>query len=54
MGVLKDCQRVVKESLEGLGGLDIIVSNAVCSLSLQMSKDAGRVMKVGGLDVGDS
>ena len=29
MGVLEDCQRVVKESLKVLGGLDIIVSNAV-------------------------
>lgn len=29
MGVLADCQKVVKEALAGLGGLDIIVSNAV-------------------------
>lgn len=29
MGVLADCQRVVRESSAGLGGLDIIISNAV-------------------------
>ncbi|MCJ1255606.1 hypothetical protein MMC24_003423 [Lignoscripta atroalba] len=28
VGVLADCERVVKESIKGLGGLDIIVSNA--------------------------
>ena len=29
MGVLVDCEKVVKESIAGLGGLDIIISNAV-------------------------
>lgn len=28
VGVLADCERTVKESISGLGGLDIIVSNA--------------------------
>ncbi|MCJ1243477.1 hypothetical protein MMC30_000674 [Trapelia coarctata] len=28
VGVLADCQKVVRESLAGLGGLDIIISNA--------------------------
>jgi len=27
--VLEDCVRIVKESIRGLGGLDVIVSNAV-------------------------
>ena len=29
MGVLEDCERVVQESIKGLGGLDVIISNAV-------------------------
>ena len=29
MGVLSDCQNVVRESITALGGLDIIISNAV-------------------------
>ena len=29
VGVMADCERTVKESREGLGGLDIIISNAV-------------------------
>ena len=33
MGLLKDCERTVQESIDALGGLDIIVSNAVSSLS---------------------
>lgn len=28
VGVLADCERMVKESISGLGGLDIIISNA--------------------------
>ena len=28
VGVLADCERTVKESISGLGGLDIIISNA--------------------------
>ncbi|MCJ1234714.1 hypothetical protein MMC14_002677 [Varicellaria rhodocarpa] len=28
MGVLADCQNVVRDSIKGLGGLDIIISNA--------------------------
>ncbi len=32
MGVLEDCVKVVKESIGGLGGLDVIVSNAVCDV----------------------
>jgi hypothetical protein len=30
MGVEIDCIRVVKESISKLGGLDIIINNAVC------------------------
>ena len=33
MGVEADCVRLVEESIEKLGGLDIIVSNAVSPLS---------------------
>jgi NAD(P)-dependent dehydrogenase (short-subunit alcohol dehydrogenase family) len=29
MGVAKDCERVVKEASEKLGGLDVLISNAV-------------------------
>ena len=29
MGVLADCEKAVKDSIAGLGGLDIIISNAV-------------------------
>lgn len=29
VGVLADCERTVQESIDGLGGLDIIISNAV-------------------------
>ena len=29
MGLREDCERTIKESIEGLGGLDVIVSNAV-------------------------
>ena len=29
MGVQNDCYRLVQETIDGLGGLDIIVSNAV-------------------------
>lgn len=29
VGVLADCERIVQESVDGLGGLDIIVANAV-------------------------
>ena len=44
MGVLEDCQRVVKESLKALGGLDIIISNAVSlpfDLQIVCSSKAG-------------
>ena len=34
MGILADCQRVVRESIRALGGLDVIVSNAVSFLLL--------------------
>lgn len=30
MGVEADCVRLVEESIEKLGGLDVIISNAVC------------------------
>ena len=32
MGVAKDCERVVKEAAEKLGGLDVLISNAVRAL----------------------
>ncbi len=31
MGELADCERIVQEAIDGLGGLDIIISNAVGS-----------------------
>ena len=31
MGKLADCERIVQEAIDGLGGLDVIISNAVCS-----------------------
>ena len=31
MGKLVDCERIVQEAIDGLGGLDVIISNAVCS-----------------------
>ena len=31
-GVLADCERMVQESIDGLGGLDIIISNAVSAV----------------------
>lgn len=30
MGKLADCERIVQEAIDGLGGLDVIISNAVC------------------------
>ena len=39
MGVLDDCKKVVKESLKALGGLDVIVSNAVSfSFNFQIAR----------------
>lgn len=29
MGVLADCESTVQEAIDGLGGLDVIISNAV-------------------------
>lgn len=29
MGKLSDCERIVQEALDGLGGLDVIITNAV-------------------------
>lgn len=29
MGKLTDCERIVQEAIDGLGGLDVIISNAV-------------------------
>lgn len=34
VGVLQDCERIVTEATDGLGGLDIIISNAVSTLGL--------------------
>ena len=31
MGKLADCERIVQEAIAGLGGLDVIISNAVGS-----------------------
>ena len=30
MGVREDCSNVVKTTIEQLGGIDVIISNAVC------------------------
>jgi NAD(P)-dependent dehydrogenase (short-subunit alcohol dehydrogenase family) len=32
MGVEADCIKTVKETIKAFGGLDIIISNAVCHL----------------------
>lgn len=29
MGILAECERTIQEAIDGLGGLDVIVSNAV-------------------------
>ena len=34
VGVKADCERMVEKSTEGLGGLDVIISNAVCILRM--------------------
>lgn len=34
MGIEADCNKVVKESIDKLGGLDVIISNAVSSLAV--------------------
>lgn len=31
MGKLSDCERIVQEAVDGLGGLDVIIANAVGS-----------------------
>ena len=31
MGKHADCERIVQEAVDGLGGLDVIIANAVCS-----------------------
>lgn len=43
MGVLDDCVRIVKESIRGLGGLDIIVSNAVSLFAFPFGRLGGCV-----------
>ena len=37
MGKLVDCERIVQEAIDGLGGLDVIISNAVRS-TVRLSK----------------
>lgn len=32
-GILADCENTVQKTIDGLGGIDIIVSNAVSRLS---------------------
>lgn len=32
--MLADCERIVQESIDGLGGLDIIINNAVRPICL--------------------
>jgi len=34
VGILQDCERIITEAKDGLGGLDIIISNAVSCLGL--------------------
>jgi len=34
VGTLQDCERIVTEAKDGLGGLDVIISNAVSCLGL--------------------
>lgn len=29
-GIEEDCKKTVQETIEGLGGIDIIIANAVC------------------------
>ena len=36
MGKLADCERIVQETIVGLGGLDVIISNAVGSAVSQI------------------
>lgn len=36
-GVIADCERCVREAVEGLGGLDVLIGNAVSSDSLFVS-----------------
>ena len=34
-GTLEDCERIVQETIDGLGGIDVIVSNAVSPANLE-------------------
>ena len=53
VGIMADCQRLVKESIEGLGGLDIIISNAV-SLPKRSIWDPGIIEVDAGIRDGPS
>lgn len=46
VGLRVDCERIVQESLDKLGGLDIIVSNAVGKSSLPLSEHSGMLLTV--------
>jgi hypothetical protein len=37
MGLEADCHKAVQTTITQLGGLDIIISNAVCSLNLSLA-----------------
>lgn len=40
--MLADCERIVQESIDGLGGLDIIINNAVrLSVGLSTNRSGG-------------
>lgn len=38
VGLLADCERIVVEAKDGLGGLDIIISNAVSQKSRHITR----------------
>lgn len=48
IGILEDCDRVVSRSTEDLGGLDIVISNAVSFLTL---RDDDVVLHLCGMDI---
>lgn len=35
VGVTAECERCVQETIKNLGGLDILIGNAVCSLNAE-------------------
>ena len=43
---MADCERTVQESIDGLGGLDIIISNAVSFLGDTMNHNGTKFLDV--------